>query len=272
MLVIGAGSGQLSALIRTRVGLTIAVEPAPAMRAKSTADPPDVDVLGGVAKVIPLHDGAIDAIVVGDAFHWFNPSTALPGIARLAAEISRMDVRSSVQLNHGGMRAVPEVSGRPTVAPWDDPETGARALTTDEVQQAVEDFAAAAVRAEQAGFDGIEVHGAHGYLVGQFLDATHSRREDGYGGDAAGRARFLREAVQEIRSRAGWPRDRARSCRPHLEGRGRAMGAGPGPRPDVRRQSRDLGPPVRAERDRGPLLPGTRVPRLARSSPCREAR
>lgn len=127
----------------------------------------------------------------------------LPGLTRLAAEISRTGARSSVQLHHGGMRAVPEVSGRPIVAPWDDPETGARALTTGEVQQAIEDFAAAAVRAEQAGFDGIEVHGAHGYLVSQFLDASHNRREDGYGGDAAGRARFLREAVQEIRSRTG---------------------------------------------------------------------
>lgn len=83
VLDLAAGTGQLSALVRTRVGRTIAVEPAPAMRAKITADLPDVDVLDGVAEAIPLHDGEVDAVVVGEAFHWFDPSMALPEIARV---------------------------------------------------------------------------------------------------------------------------------------------------------------------------------------------
>lgn len=83
VLDLAAGTGQLSALVRTRVGRTIAVEPAPAMRAKITADLPDVNVLDGVAEAIPLRNGEVDAVVVGEAFHWFNPSVALPEIARV---------------------------------------------------------------------------------------------------------------------------------------------------------------------------------------------
>ncbi|MDP9933806.1 2,4-dienoyl-CoA reductase-like NADH-dependent reductase (Old Yellow Enzyme family) [Paenarthrobacter nicotinovorans] len=89
------------------------------------------------------------------------------------------------------------------VAPWNDPETGARALTTDEIKTLVEDFVAAAVRAETAGFDGVEVHAAHGYLIAQFLDADHNHRNDGYGGSLRERSRFLREIIAGIRSHTG---------------------------------------------------------------------
>lgn len=83
VLDLAAGTGQLSALLRTRVGRTIAVEPTPAMRARITADLPDVDVLDGVAEAIPLRDGEVDAVVVGEAFHWFDTSVALTEIARV---------------------------------------------------------------------------------------------------------------------------------------------------------------------------------------------
>lgn len=83
VLDLAAGTGQLSALFRTRVRRTIAVEPAPAMRARIAADLPDVDVVDGMAEAIPLNDGGVDAVVVGEAFHWFEPSAALPEIARV---------------------------------------------------------------------------------------------------------------------------------------------------------------------------------------------
>lgn len=127
----------------------------------------------------------------------------LPGLERLAAAVAAVGARSSVQLHHGGVLADPALTGRGIVGPWDDPQRGARGMTTGEVQQVIEDFARAAERAEQAGFDGIEVHGGHGYLVGQFLDATNNLRSDGYGGDAAGRARFVHEVVHAVRERTG---------------------------------------------------------------------
>ncbi|MBK8459179.1 MAG: NADH:flavin oxidoreductase [Micropruina sp.] len=127
----------------------------------------------------------------------------LSGLERLARAVADAGSVSSVQLHHGGVKASASVSGHDVVGPWADAQTAVRALSTAEVQQAVDDFAAAAARAEKAGIDGIEIHGGHGYLVGQFLDESNNIREDGYGGDAAGRARFVHEVVRAIRDRTG---------------------------------------------------------------------
>jgi 2,4-dienoyl-CoA reductase-like NADH-dependent reductase (Old Yellow Enzyme family) len=127
----------------------------------------------------------------------------LPGLRRLAEGLRATGTRSAVQLHHGGRRADPAVSGAPTQCPWDEPERGTVALTTAEVERVVEDFVAAAVRAERAGFDGVELHGAHGYLLGQFLDARHNLREDRYGGSLENRARILLDTLAEVRSATG---------------------------------------------------------------------
>lgn len=127
----------------------------------------------------------------------------LPGLTRLAEGIRAAGSVSSVQLHHGGRRSNPEVTGVPNVAPWDDAEKNTRALSTAEVQQAVEDFVVGAQRAERAGFDGVEVHGAHGYLLCQFLDGRHNHRTDGYGGSLEDRSRMLFEVLRGIRERTG---------------------------------------------------------------------
>ncbi|MGA8255283.1 MAG: NADH:flavin oxidoreductase [Nocardioides sp.] len=125
------------------------------------------------------------------------------GLTRLAEAIRATESVSSVQLHHGGMRASAEVSGVGLVAPWDDVEKGVRALTTDEVREAIDDFVSAAVTAEKAGFDGVELHGAHGYLIGQFLDGRHNQRVDGYGGSLEDRSRFLHEVLDGVRAATG---------------------------------------------------------------------
>jgi 2,4-dienoyl-CoA reductase-like NADH-dependent reductase (Old Yellow Enzyme family) len=127
----------------------------------------------------------------------------LPGLERLARGIHDGGSVACLQLYHGGRRADPALTGQPAVAPWDDAETGARALTTAEIAQLRQDFVAAARRAERAGFDGVELHGAHGYLLGQFLDAGLNRRGDGWGGDFEGRARFVLELVDAVRAATG---------------------------------------------------------------------
>ncbi|ASR03061.1 NADH:flavin oxidoreductase [Gordonia rubripertincta] len=124
----------------------------------------------------------------------------LPGLTRLADGLRAAGVVSSVQLQHGGRRANAQISGRPVVAPWDDPSKGATALTTGEVEQVVHDFVDAAVRAERAGFDGVEVHGAHGYLIAQFLDTRSNHRTDRYGGSTRNRFRIVHEIVDGIRA------------------------------------------------------------------------
>lgn len=123
----------------------------------------------------------------------------LPGLTRLADGIRATGSVSSVQLHHAGRRANPEVHGGPNVAPWDDAEKNTRALTTAEVGQVVEDFVVAAGRAERAGFDGVEVHGAHGYLLTQFLDGRHNDRTDGYGGSLEDRSRVLLDVLRGVR-------------------------------------------------------------------------
>jgi 2,4-dienoyl-CoA reductase-like NADH-dependent reductase (Old Yellow Enzyme family) len=130
----------------------------------------------------------------------------LEGLARLAAALRAHGSVSSVQLHHAGNRSPAELVGTP-VCPSDDPETGARALTTAEVERLRDDFVAGAKRAEAAGFDGAEVHGAHGYILAQFLSAELNRRTDHYGGSLENRARLLFEVIAGIRA----------ACRPGFQ-------------------------------------------------------
>lgn len=126
----------------------------------------------------------------------------IPGLARLARTINGFGSLSSVQLHHGGLRAMPDLSGEPRVAPWDDAASGARALTTGEVEALAEDFILAGLRAEAAGFHGVELHGAHGYLLCAFLDEGANQRTDRYGGNAENRARIFFEILDGLRTRA----------------------------------------------------------------------
>lgn len=124
----------------------------------------------------------------------------VPGLSRLAEAIKAENSLAIVQLHHGGIRADLAVPGAERVAPSDDTETGARALTLDEAHHARDAFIAAAQRAARAGFDGVELHGAHGYLLSEFLSPRYNRREDAYGGDPERRARILLETVEGIRA------------------------------------------------------------------------
>lgn len=123
----------------------------------------------------------------------------LEGLTRLAAGIKERGAVSSVQLHHAGCRAAKDLVGTP-VCPSEDPETGARGLTLADVKKLRDDFIAAAVRAEKADFDGAEVHGAHGYVLAEFLSPEMNKRTDQYGGSPENRARVLFEIIDGIRS------------------------------------------------------------------------
>ena len=125
----------------------------------------------------------------------------LAGLTRMAAAIKAKDSIAVVQLHHAGMRAPAALIGEQPHCPSTDEETGARTLSTSEVGALVEDFTLAAKRAEAAGFDGVEVHGAHGYILSQFLSPEINRREDEFGGDLAGRSRAIFDIVNGIRAR-----------------------------------------------------------------------
>ena len=84
-----------------------------------------------------------------------------------------------------------------------DEETGARALTTHEVHRLRDDFITAAQRAAEAGYDGVEIHGAHGYICVKALSPQYNRRTDAYGGSLANRWRLVLEILEGVRSACG---------------------------------------------------------------------
>jgi 2,4-dienoyl-CoA reductase-like NADH-dependent reductase (Old Yellow Enzyme family) len=125
----------------------------------------------------------------------------LDGLGRLAAAIRAEGAVSSVQLHHAGIRAPAELIGEQPRGPSDDAEFKARALAEGEVEALIEDFISAAIRAERAGFDGVELHGAHGYILCAFLSAQTNRRCDRFGGTLENRARIVLEIIKGVRAR-----------------------------------------------------------------------
>ncbi|MEQ9518300.1 MAG: NADH:flavin oxidoreductase [Parvibaculum sp.] len=131
----------------------------------------------------------------------------LPGLTRLAAAIKEAGSSSAVQLHHAGMRSPKELIGETPLCPSVNEEFGARAMSTLETDEMIEAFILGAIRAEKAGFDGVELHGAHGYLLCQFLSAGVNQRDDKYGGSLENRARPLFNIIDGIRAR----------CRPDFQ-------------------------------------------------------
>lgn len=131
----------------------------------------------------------------------------VPGLNRLAEAVQREGARIAIQLNHAGALTAPHLCGGTPVAPSDIPvapgKPTPRPLTLEEIRRIVQCFADGAVRAQRAGFDAIELHGAHGYLVSQFLSSYTNKRDDGYGGSLENRARFALEVISAVRSAVG---------------------------------------------------------------------
>ena len=127
----------------------------------------------------------------------------LDGHRRLAKAIQDHGSLAVVQLHHAGMRSPAELINQVPVCPSAHAESGARALGLDEVERLRDDFVSAAARAQRAGYDGVEIHGAHGYILCQFLSPEHNHRNDRYGGSLENRARILHEIVRGVREQCG---------------------------------------------------------------------
>jgi len=131
----------------------------------------------------------------------------IEGLARIAGAIKAEGSVPAMQIHHGGRQTSVKVIGRKPLAPSPLPCPAIRGevepLTIDGIQEIVQKFGDAAERAYQAGFELVEIHGAHGYLVNQFLSKVSNIRVDQYGGDVAGRTRFAREITEEVRKRLG---------------------------------------------------------------------
>lgn len=148
----------------------------------------------------------------------------IPAYARITEFIRSMGSLSAIQLGHSGAKGsvkgamdewapLTEADAANGLPPWQTISASAtpfgegrppsKEMTTEDIAALVAAFAAAAVRSERAGFDICEIHGAHGYLIHQFLSPVTNRRSDGYGGDRAGRMRLALEITEAVR--AAWP-------------------------------------------------------------------
>ncbi|HDR16288.1 MAG TPA: NADH:flavin oxidoreductase, partial [Desulfobacteraceae bacterium] len=162
---------------------------------------------GGVAMVITEACAVSSEGVVSAHQARIHDDKFIKGLAGIAEIIRSQGAVPAVQIHHGGRQTSPKVIGRRPLAPSPLPCPTIRGevevLTEDGIHELVMKFGDAAERALEAGFDLLEIHGGHGYLINQFLSSYSNVREDGYGGDIEGRARFAVEIIEEIRKRIG---------------------------------------------------------------------
>lgn len=148
-----------------------------------------------IGQSYPLQNGAhTDAIV--------------PEWHRITAAVHERGGKIAMQIAHGGRQTKPKaLGGRQPVAPSAVPNllyfVRPRPMTEDEIRQTIRDFGEAAARIKAAGFDAVQIHAAHGYLVSSFLSPLTNRRRDGWGGDPERRFRFLAEVYRAVRQAVG---------------------------------------------------------------------
>ena len=131
----------------------------------------------------------------------------IPVYRKLSDAIHAAGAKTFLQLHHAGRVGDSAVTGRQLVSSSRIPSPVAaepiRSLRTDEVYALIERFGDAAVRAKAAGFDGVELHGGHGYMIAQFMSAYLNKRTDEFGGDILGRAKFPTGIVRNIKEKCG---------------------------------------------------------------------
>jgi 2,4-dienoyl-CoA reductase-like NADH-dependent reductase (Old Yellow Enzyme family) len=129
-----------------------------------------------------------------------------PGLRQMAAAAHRHGAKMVLQVAHAGYFAAHHLTGAPPFAVSDAvklDDVPRRELTPDDIREVVRAFAAAAARAQTAGFDGVQIHSAHGYLLNQFLSPLFNRRTDAYGGSLANRVRVHLETIRAVRHAVG---------------------------------------------------------------------
>ncbi|MBA5225868.1 NADH:flavin oxidoreductase [Streptomyces griseoaurantiacus] len=206
-------------------GLTVPnrIAMAPMTRMFSPGGVPGEDVLSYYARRAAAGVGLIvtEGTYVGhasaglsDRVPRFHGEEQLAGWAKVAEAVHAAGGTIVPQLWHVGMvreQGRPPFPEAPAVGPSGlrvgEEEATGRAMTRQDLDDVIGAFAEAAAAAERIGFDGVELHGAHGYLIDQFLWAGTNRRTDAYGGDAVARARFAVEIVEAVRARVSpeWP-------------------------------------------------------------------
>lgn len=162
---------------------------------------------GGVALIIiggcyPHESGKAWKSILG-----LDDDRYIPGLRRFTEAMHQLGAKTAPQLLHGGRYASSLFTKRQPVSASSVPTRLARdvprPLTIPEIKEMIASYARAALRAREAGFDAVEIHGGMGYLINQFLSPITNQRNDEYGGDLQGRLRFAKEVVQATKELAG---------------------------------------------------------------------
>ena len=159
-------------------------------------------IITEITEVDPLGSASPRSLAVWDDKY-------IPGLARLAGVVHDQGGKVAMQLHHTGRENILLLQRGEAVAPsairsYRFPQAGVpREMTLEEVHETIASFANAAARAQAAGFDAVELHAAHGYLLMQFLSAHCNKRTDEYGGDFRARARFILECLTAVRQKVG---------------------------------------------------------------------
>lgn len=131
----------------------------------------------------------------------------IPGLARIPEAMHRYGAKAALQLHHAGRETFEAAAGAMPEAPSAIPSVilgqPSEAMSLERIAEVIDAFARAAGRARQAGFDAVELHGAHGYLLNQFLSPFSNKREDQYGGSDENRMRFILEIITAVRKVVG---------------------------------------------------------------------
>jgi 2,4-dienoyl-CoA reductase-like NADH-dependent reductase (Old Yellow Enzyme family) len=131
----------------------------------------------------------------------------IPGLKRLVDVAHERDIKIAMQIHHAGRESFFMLAEGKAIGPSAIPSLiygmPPREMTEEDIGEIITAFGSAARRAREAGFDAVEVHGAHGYLLTQFLSELSNQRTDGYGGSMKNRARFVTEILAEVRKEVG---------------------------------------------------------------------
>jgi len=136
-----------------------------------------------------------------------SDDSVIEGLKQLAEIIHRNGSKTVMQINHAGSNTTPEITGTTPVAPSavPHPRRGSipNQLTREEIANIIRSFQSAARRTKEAGFDGVEIHSAHGYLLNQFFSPLTNQRTDEYGGNVHHRIRLHLQIIEAIRATVG---------------------------------------------------------------------
>ncbi|MCB2216546.1 NADH:flavin oxidoreductase [Desulfofustis glycolicus] len=161
---------------------------------------------GGVGLIITSHAFVSPAGQATPRQLGIHDGALISGLQEMVSAVHAHDAKIVMQLAHAGIHANTELTGQAALAVSgtdDFPQGAVRVATVADIEALVSSFAQAAGKAQQAGFDGVELHSAHGYLLSQFLSPAYNRRDDDYGGSIGNRARIHLQIYRAIRAVVG---------------------------------------------------------------------